>query len=160
MNKENVLKIIISITVPLLVGFVGSYFTSPAITGWYADLNKPEFNPPNWIFAPVWTVLYVFMGVAFFLVWKIKEELRKNTLAVIFFGVQLFLNSTWSIVFFAMQSPGVALINIVLLWFALLATVVLFYKVDKRTVYFLVPYLLWVTFATYLNYQIFILNQL
>jgi translocator protein len=158
MSKKEILKLSLSVLIPLLVGFVGSYFTAPAIPEWYAGLNKPTLNPPNWIFAPVWTVLYIFMGIAFFLIWKETAEIRKKITAFAFFGAQLVLNLTWSIFFFGMKNPELALMNIILLVIALIATIISFYKISKKTLYLLLPYLLWVSFASYLNYQIIVLN--
>lgn len=158
MSKKEILKLSLSVLIPLLIGFVGSYFTAPAIPEWYAGLNKPSLNPPNWIFAPVWTILYIFMGVAFFLVWKESTETRRKIIAFAFFGAQLVLNLTWSIFFFGMKNPELALMNIVLLIIALVATMISFYKISKKTLYLLLPYLLWISFASYLNYQIIVLN--
>ncbi len=158
MKKENVLKLVISIAIPLLVGAIGSYFTTPAIPGWYAELQKPEINPPNWVFAPAWTTLYVLMGISLFLVWRKKDEIKDFFAVMVVFGAQLFLNSTWSIFFFGMESPEKAIVNILMLWIAILFTIILFWKISKPAAYLLVPYLLWVTFASYLNYQIILLN--
>lgn len=153
-KKTDLLKLIIAIALPLLAGFIGSYFTAPSIPEWYMQLNKPALNPPGWIFAPVWTVLYITMGVSLFLVWKEKNV----NLELGVFVVQLFLNSAWSIIFFGMQNPGLALANIIILWMAIVLTLVLFYRVARLAAYLLVPYLLWVSFAIYLNYGILILN--
>jgi tryptophan-rich sensory protein len=158
MNKKEIIKLSLSVLIPLLIGFIGSYFTAPAIPEWYAGLNKPSLNPPNWIFAPVWTILYIFMGVAFFLVWKETTETRRKIIAFAFFGAQLVLNLTWSIFFFGMKNPELALMNIILLVIALIATMISFYKISKKTLYLLIPYLLWISFASYLNYQIIVLN--
>ena len=158
MQKKDFLKLIISITIPLLAGFVGSYFTTPAIDGWYVELQKPAINPPNWIFAPAWTTLYILIGIALFLVWRKKDEIKNFLCIVLVFGVQLLLNATWSISFFGMENPWLGLINILLLLIAIVFTMVLFFRVSKVAGCLLVPYLLWVTFATYLNYQILILN--
>lgn len=158
MNKKEIIKLSLSVLIPLLIGFIGSYFTAPAIPEWYAGLNKPSLNPPNWIFAPVWTILYIFMGVAFFLVWKENAELRRKVTAFALFGIQLVLNLTWSIFFFGMKNPELAMMNIILLVIALIATMISFYKISKKTLYLLIPYLLWISFASYLNYQIIVLN--
>jgi len=158
MKKNNLLKLIISIALPLLAGFIGSYFTTPAIGGWYAELQKPALNPPNWVFAPAWTTLYILMGVAFFMVWKKKDEARDFFCIVFIFVTQLFLNATWSIFFFGMENPALALFNIIFLLVAILVTIKMFYRVSRAAAYLLLPYFLWVTFATYLNYQILVLN--
>ncbi len=154
MKRKSVLRLLISILLPLSAGFIGSYFTTPAIDSWYAELNKPSFNPPNYLFAPVWTVLYILMGTSLFLIW----EKTRERIYFALFAVQLFLNSTWSILFFAMESPGIALLNIVLLIAIVIYMMVLFYKKYKIAAYLLFPYILWIIFAGILNYSIWILN--
>lgn len=141
-----------------LAGIIGSVFTVSSIPDWYATLTKPLLNPPNWIFGPVWTTLYALMGISIFLVWKtgVHKKVVKNAVAV--FGLQLGLNALWSIVFFGAQNPGLALINILLLWITILWTIILFSKISRPAMYLLIPYLLWVSFATYLNLAIWLLN--
>ena len=158
MKINNTLKLIIAIVVSELAGIVGSVFTVSAIPNWYAGLVKPALNPPSWVFGPVWTTLYALMGVAAFLVWKNDWEKKavKTTLGV--FGIQLFLNATWSIIFFGLHNPGWASVDIVALWLAIVWTMVVFSKISKPAAYLLVPYLLWVSFASYLNYSIWVLN--
>ncbi len=158
MKKENILKLVISISLPLLAGFIGSYFTIPYIETWYSGLNKPTLNPPNYIFAPVWTVLYIFMGVSLFLVWKSDKKISEKKNSFIFFATQLILNSSWSIIFFGLQNPQLALINIFILWLFIILTILSFFKISKIASVILIPYLLWVSFASYLNYAIYILN--
>ncbi len=158
MKINNALKLFASIIICQLAGIVGSFFTVPAIPGWYAELTKPALNPPTWVFGPAWTMLYILMGVALFLIWQkgLREKRIKTALAV--FAVQLLLNTLWSVVFFGLQSPGWALLNIAVLWAAILWTIVVFYKISKPASYLLVPYILWVSFALYLNYSIWVLN--
>lgn len=158
MRIHNFLKLLLTITVSLLAGVIGSLFTTPAIQGWYATLIKPEFNPPSWIFAPVWTILYIMMGVAAFLVWKQGRELRNVVLPLGIFTVQLILNALWSIIFFGIRDPKLAFIEILLLWLAILATIITFRKVSRPAGWLLVPYLLWVSFASYLTFTIWMLN--
>ena len=158
MNKWIVL--IIAILVCQVAGIIGSTFTYPSIGTWYAELEKPFFTPPNWVFGPVWITLYTLMGISLFWIWQkgpSKENVRSALLA--FFG-QLVINSVWSIVFFGLQSPFYALILIVMLWFLILLTIFKFYKIDKKAGSILIPYIIWVTIATALNYYIFILNSL
>lgn len=158
MNKW--IKIIIAVLICQSAGIIGSIFTYPSIETWYANLEKPFFTPPNWLFGPVWITLYTLMGISLYLVWERglgKEEVRSALLA--FFG-QLILNSIWSIVFFGLRSPLYALIIIVLMWFVILITIVKFYKVDKGAGLILIPYILWVSIAAALNYYILILNAL
>ncbi len=158
MKRDDFLKLAISLALPLLAGFIGSYFTTPAIPEWYAGLEKPAINPPSWVFAPAWTTLYVLMGVAFFLVWKKKDEIKDFFALVLVFIVQLFLNATWSFFFFGIRSPELAGVNILLLLVAIFLMMILFFRVNKVSGYLLLPYFLWTVFATYLNFQIIILN--
>jgi len=150
----NIIKLIISISICLLAGFVGSIFTSKSIPAWYASLNKPVFNPPNWVFAPVWTTLYILMGISLYLVWN-----TNNKLAMIIFAVQLVLNVAWSILFFGLKSPLLAFIEIIILWIAILTTIFKFHNIVPTSAYLLIPYILWVSFAALLNYSIWMLNK-
>ncbi len=158
MKKQNILKLIISIFLPLFAGIIGSYFTTPNIESWYLFLDKPALNPPNFIFAPVWTALYILMGISLFLIWSSDKNNKEKKKPLIFFGIQLILNSSWSIIFFGLQNPQLALVNIFILWIFIIITIFSFYKISKKAGIILVPYLLWVTFASYLNYMIYILN--
>ena len=155
---KNIIKLIISIVICQLAGIVGSFFTSPSIPGWYASLNKPEFNPPNWIFSPVWITLFLLMGISLYIIWSSKIKISYKKTAFIFFGVQLLLNVLWSIIFFGFQAPFYAFIEIILLWFSILITIIVFYRISRPAAYLLVPYILWVSFAAVLNFFIFILN--
>lgn len=157
---KNILKLIFSIAVCELAGVIGSVFTVPAIrSGWYAALAKPEIVPPNWIFGPVWTILYALMGVAAFLVWKNGFAKKGVKIALVIFDTQLVLNIFWSIIFFGLRNPGWAFVEIIFLWLAILAAIVLFAKVSRLATYLLIPYIIWVSFAGYLNYSILMLNQ-
>ena len=138
-----------------LAGAIGSVFTFSAIPTWYATLAKPALSPPNWVFGPVWTTLYILMGVAAYLVWASRKKSQK---ALQLFGLQLALNAVWSVIFFGMQNLALAFAEIVFLWFAIALTIREFYKIDRRAAYLMVPYLLWVTFAGFLNYSIWMLN--
>lgn len=154
----NILKFIIAIAIPPAVGFTASFTTLTAINGWYATLTKPWLNPPNWIFSPAWMTLYILMGIALFLVWQKGWYRSKVRLAMFVFALQLTLNGTWSIVFFGLQSPGLALVNIIALIGTIIWTMILFYPISRLSTYLLVPYLIWVVFATYLNIMIVFLN--
>lgn len=163
MNVRNVLYAVLFMFGCLIIGFIGSLFTTPAIPGWYATLNKPSFNPPSWVFAPVWTMLYVLMGIAAYLVWSNKKDKKKSTdvsvnFALGTFAVQLFLNLLWSILFFGFQSPVLGLACIALLWVAIIVTIVQFHKFSRVAALLLLPYLLWVTFAIVLNYYLWQMN--
>ncbi len=152
MKINNILKLVISIFIPLLVGYIGSLLTSPSIPVWYAGLVKSSLNPPSWVFGPVWTALFILMGISFFLIWKQTAE--KKVFAYYIFFAQLILNVLWSFIFFGMQNPGLALIEIFILWVAILVNIIAFYKISKKASYLLIPYILWVSFAIYLNASI------
>lgn len=158
MQIRNTAKLVIAIVGSELAGIIGSVFTAPAIAGWYTTIAKPELNPPAWVFGPVWTTLFALMGIAAFLVWKQGLERRDVRIALGIFVGQLALNTLWSILFFGLQSPGAALIEIVILWFAILATIVAFARISRPAAWLLVPYILWVSFASYLNFSIWMLN--
>ncbi len=150
-------KILISIWLPVLIGSISSYFTLNSIESWYMTLNKPFFNPPNWIFWPVWTLLYVLIWISFYLVWNKWFWRNKNKLKTVYF-LQLFLNFLWSFSFFYLENPLLWLINIIFLWIFILYNIFLFYKIDKKSWILLIPYLLWVSFASILNLYIYLLN--
>ena len=156
MNKW--IRLIIAILVCQLAGVVGSIFTAPSIATWYSKLQKPFFSPPNWVFAPVWITLFTLIGISLYLIWNkgLKDKLVKVSISV--FAVQLILNVLWSFLFFGLQNPFYGLIEIIMLWIAILITILKFYKVDKRAGLLLLPYILWVSIATVLNYYIFVLN--
>lgn len=150
------LKLLISLALPQLAGGLGAFFTFSSVQSWYLTINRPSWNPPNWLFGPVWTVLYIFMGIACYLIW-ISDHPRKQLLMKLYF-VQLILNALWSPAFFGMKSPILGLFVIVPLWGAILLCIVQFRRVSPLASGLMVPYLLWVTFATVLNGSIFLLN--
>ncbi len=146
------LKLVCAILLCELAGIIGAVFTTPSLDTWYATLPKPALNPPSWVFGPVWTMLYLLMGISLFLVWQQRaKNSKKTTPALIIFFTQLLLNTLWSVLFFGLHSPGLALIDIVLLWVAILFTIISFSRISRPAAYLLVPYILWVTFAIYLN---------
>jgi tryptophan-rich sensory protein len=154
---KKALKILVFILVCELAGVIGSVFTASSIPGWYAELAKPPFNPPNWVFAPVWTILYAMMGLAAYLVYEKgprRSDVRK---ALTVFTGQLLLNALWSIVFFGAHMILGAAIVIVLLWVMIVATIWRFSRISKAAAYLLVPYILWVSFATVLNISLWVL---
>ncbi len=158
MIKKEFPKLALSLLVPQLAGALGTIFTSAAISTWYATLVRPTLAPPNWVFGPVWTFLFVLMGIALFLVWRQGIAVKGVRIALILFAIQLVLNVLWSAVFFGIKDLGLALIEISALWLAIVATIVAFRRVSSKAALLLVPYLLWVSFATYLNFQFWILN--
>ena len=154
----NIVKLVTSLVLCQCAGIVGSVFTAPAIPNWYAALQKPAFTPSNWLFAPAWITFYLLMGIAAFLVWRVGLANRPVRTALIIFLVQLVLNSLWSVVFFGMQSPLYGVIVIVILWLMILLTIFKFARISAAAAWLLVPYILWVSFASALNISIWILN--
>jgi tryptophan-rich sensory protein len=153
------IKSIVCIFLCLSAGGIGSAFTAAAIPEWFVTLSKPSFSPPNWIFAPVWTLLYIMMGLAAALVWKKGLEYPQVRGALVVFLIQLILNMAWSVLFFGLRSPLYGLIDILFLWVMILVTIARFSKVSTPAALLLTPYLLWVTFASGLNLGIFLLNR-
>lgn len=158
MKKNNIFKLIASVIIPFLAAGLGSIFTSRTVNTWYTTLQRPSFSPPNWIFGPVWTLLYFLMGVALYLIWIKGINTKKAKIAITFFGIQLGLNAVWSILFFGLNQPLWAFIELIFLWFAILGTIITFYRIDKKAAYLLIPYILWVSFAAILNFSIVLLN--
>ena len=150
-------KLIVSIIFVELVGILGSFFTIGSISNWYSTLVKPSFNPPSWIFGPVWTILYLMIGVSFYLIWISKTKQKSKAYWI--FAIQLFLNGIWSIVFFGMHQILGALAIIALLWLAIILNMLAFYKISKTAGYLLGPYWIWVSFASVLNFSIWWLNK-
>lgn len=158
MKLSSTFKLLISIIVCEAAGIIGSIFTSPSIPTWYANIARPSFSPPNWVFGPVWTILFALMGIAFYMIWKKGFDKKEVRMAALVFGFQLVLNIFWSIIFFGLESPGLAFAEVIFLWIAILATIISFYRIDKTAGYILIPYILWVSFAAFLNYNIWVLN--
>jgi len=154
----NYKRLIISLALPQLAGLIGSIFTTSAIPAWYATLQKPSFSPPNWIFGPVWIILYILMGISVYLIWQKAAEKKKVKKALWLFWIHLFFNVAWSIIFFGLQNPMLAFLNIIIIWFLIIVLMIKFWKVDKWATYLLIPYLFWVSFASVLNYFIWYLN--
>lgn len=136
------------------------FFTTPAIeSGWYAQLAKPAFNPPSWVFAPAWLTLYTLMGISFYIIWLHQERIKDSRLLIGLFLMHLALNFLWSIFFFGLKNPFIAFLDISVLWIMILALATLFYRARKIAGWLLVPYFLWVTFAGVLNLSIWLMNQ-
>jgi benzodiazapine receptor len=151
-------KLVLSIVLCQLAGFLGSLFTTPAIPTWYKTLNKPFFTPPNWIFSPVWISLFILMGISLFFVWR-RQGHPKSKLALILFFVQLIFNILWSAAFFGLKSPLLGLVDIALLWVAILLTIQNVLRVSRIAGLLLLPYILWVSFAAVLNFSLWTLNR-
>lgn len=149
--------LIVFLILCLGVGALGAMATTPEIAGWYSTLNKPTWNPPPSIFGPVWTTLYLMMALSAWLIWR-KGGLQKNRIPLAAFAVQLILNLAWSWIFFSMHQIGGAFVEITVLWISILLTGILFHKNSKLASVLLLPYLCWVSFATYLNFTLWQLN--
>ena len=163
MKKADLSKTIISISACVLIGLLSSLATKSSVNTWFLSLEKPFFNPPSWVFAPVWIVLYVVMGYSFAIIWSNKSQSRKSkeiiNKAMIVFGAQLALNALWSILFFKLCNPFLALVEILLLWLMIFETIKAFKKADDFASKLLLPYLVWVSFAAVLNGSIWYLNS-
>jgi len=150
-------SLFICLLIPLAIGGLSGFATASGINDWYVTLNKPPFNPPNYLFAPVWTCLYILMGISLFIIWRSPiGQIRTN--ALIIFTLQILLNFLWSFLFFKFNMPGLALIEIVMIWISILAMIIIFSHISKPASYLQIPYLLWVSFATILNAAIWHLN--
>ncbi len=152
-------KLIVSLAIPQVVGLTGALATAGGVRDWYPALAKPGFTPPGWVFGPAWTLLYLLMGIALWLVWREAGRSENVRPALLAFAVQLALNALWSFVFFGLRMPGAALVEIILLLGAIVFTIVQFRKVSRLAALLLVPYLLWVSFAAVLNASIWLLNS-
>ena len=160
-NRElnSFVKAILSIAICETVGIVSGFLSRDGMTGWFDTLNKPSWNPPGWLFGPVWATLYFMMGLALWLVWKSDSPALQKQTAARIFGLQLFLNFWWSLIFFHFHSPGLALVDILLMLAAITVTIFRFAPISRAAAWLLVPYLSWVCFATILNYSIWAMNR-
>ena len=150
-------KIIICVILCVGLGAASGFSTADSINGWYQTIQKPSWNPPNWVFAPVWTLLYALMGISLALIWHNRHVLKNAALA--FFVVQFVLNLLWSYIFFGRQNMQLALMEIILMWIMIFLTIFYFYRIHKIAAWLMIPYLLWVSFATFLNYTLYTLNH-
>jgi len=158
MKGIDIIKLIVSVAVPLVAGLGSTVFTINSISTWYVTLNKPWFTPPNAAFGPVWTILYILMGLALFLIWRTPRNGTRDS-GISLFAAQLAVNVIWTAGFFGLQNILFGLVAIVLLWILIAATIYQFDKVDRRASYLLVPYIVWVTIATALNTSVYLLNR-
>ena len=156
--KFKPLAFIINIAITLGVGALGGWATAQSVKTWYPTLIKPSFNPPNWIFAPVWTTLYILIGIAAYLVWVRRDKIVHFPRTVAIYLIQLILNLGWSFIFFYLHEIGFALAEIILLLIIIIINASMFYKITKWAGLLFIPYILWVSFALFLTYNIFILN--
>lgn len=158
-QKINFFKLVASILLCQLAGAIGAVFTASSVENWFPLLKKPFFSPPSWVFFPVWILLYTLMGISLYIIWEKGVQQREVKIGLLFFGIQLGLNIIWSYLFFGLRSPYYAFIEIILLWFAILLTIIQFRKISKTASYLLLPYILWVSFAMLLNYNLWIFNS-
>ena len=157
--KKGGVKLAASILICLTAGLIGAVFTIDSVQTWYKTIEKPSYSPPNWVFGPVWTILYVLMGVSAYLIWVKGLEKKEVRTALMFFALQLTLNALWSILFFGMRNPFYGLIEIVFLWAAIAITIQKFYKISRTAAYLQIPYICWVSYAAFLNYGIWRMNM-
>jgi benzodiazapine receptor len=151
------LKLTLCILLPLLIGGFSGYATASGISSWYVGLNKPFFNPPNYLFGPVWSMLYILMGISFYRILESQDsELKRK--AILIFCIQLVLNFCWSFLFFRFQMLAISFIEIIIMWISIATMIYTFTKIDKTAAYLQIPYLLWVSFASVLNGAIWFLN--
>jgi translocator protein len=159
MELNSIIKFAISILASFAAGGIGSLFTFKAIPTWYAGLKKPPCTPPNWVFGPAWTTLYILMGISVFLVWQKGLSTNGALLAFTLFWIQLGLNALWSVIFFGMKSKVGGVVTIIFLWFLILATIITSFRISGWAGSLLIPYLVWVTIASYLNVGVWLLNK-
>ena len=156
---KNGVKLFLSLLIPQLVGGLAGFFTVTGVGSWYRDIKRPAWNPPNWVFGPVWTTLYLLMGVALYLVWKGRGRSPAKSRAIALWSMQLAANFLWSFLFFNQHLIGWALADLLLLWVLILLTIFAFARISRTAAWLLVPYISWVTFAGILNYSIWMLNR-
>lgn len=159
MKKVKIISLLLSFLICFAAAFIGSAFTIGAIPTWYASLNKPFFNPPNWIFGPVWSALYLMMGISLYSVWTKSTKKPEKQKGLIYFFIQLAVNAGWSIVFFGLHNPPLALLVLIILWITIFQTTQYFFKISRPAGCLLIPYLAWVSFAILLNVEIVLLNR-
>lgn len=156
---KNWVKLLIALIIPQLVAAAGAYITVTGTGSWYQTLDKPSWNPPNWVFGPVWTTLYILMGIAMYWVWKSHAPVKQKRWAITLWSIQLFFNFLWSYLFFGQEQLFGALLEIIVLWVMILLTIFAFARVSKLAAWLLVPYICWVSFAAILNYALWDLNR-
>lgn len=165
-TAANTIRLILSILICQSAGILGTFFTAPAVATWYTEIQRPFFTPPDWVFGPVWITLYTLMGIALWFIWLKNNKTRKTAkkkklyirITLWVFAFHLLANATWSLIFFGMQSPFWGLVNILVLLILIAWMMIRFYKIDKKASLILIPYILWVTLATALNFEIWRLN--
>ena len=158
-SVKEIPRLVVSIVIVFLAGAVGTVYTLKEITGWYVFLPKPSWTPPNWAFGPIWSILYILMGISLFLVWREGLGKKNVQIGVLVFAVQLAINVIWSLVFFGTHNIFGGLVLVLILWISILINIIVFYRISKPAGLILIPYLIWVSIASYLNYSVFLLNH-
>lgn len=158
-NASDVVKLVAAILICQAAGGIGAIATASSVSGWYSTLNKPSFNPPNWVFGPVWTTLYTMMGIAVWMVWNKGISNPTVRMAVILFAIQLVLNSLWTFIFFYFHLTGWAFVEIIILLAAILLTTIWFFRISTASGILMLPYIAWVSFASVLNFSLWWLNK-
>lgn len=158
MEKNGLFRLIVSIIICQMAGVIGSIFTAGSVTGWYPTLVKPSFFPPGFYIGLIWIVLFTLMGISLFLIWRETPSNPAAGIALYFFAAQLIVNVLWSVAFFGMRSPISGLVVIVFLWVLILITIIKFWPINRTAMLLLIPYLVWVSIAAYLNYSLWRLN--
>lgn len=156
--KLKPVALILNVALTLSIGALGGWATAKSVQTWYPTLNKPSFNPPNWLFAPVWTSLYIIIGIAAYLVWIKRDKIEHFPRTVAIYIIQMILNLAWSFIFFYLHEIGFALFEIIFLLIMIVVNATVFYKIDKVAGLLFIPYIIWVSFASFLTYNIYILN--
>ncbi len=159
MNTGDIIRLVISFITCFLAAGIGSVFTTKSVKQWYPGLKKPRFTPPNWAFGPVWTVLYILMAISIFFIWKEGLDTQGVLLPFVLFWIQLILNALWSVIFFGFRAKGLGVITIIILWLLILATIITSSRVSVLAGGLLIPYIIWVSIATYLNTGVYLLNR-
>ncbi len=165
--QQNIVRLAISIAIPLIAGIIGAIFTSESVSTWYQVIEKPWFTPPGWLFGPAWTTLYILMGISLFFVWKTlmtpttnnESQFGRKSVAFTAFGLQLMLNVLWSFFFFGLRSPQLAFAEIMILLISIAVTTIIFFRISKLAGGLMLPYMGWVIFASLLNLQVWLLNS-
>lgn len=158
MKEINWVSLLACVGGVLLIGTISGLANAGSINGWFSTLNKPSFNPPNYLFGPVWTTLYILMGISLYLILQSPRTDSRNT-ALIIFAFQMVLNFSWSFLFFYFKWPGIAFIEIIVMWIAIIMMILTFYRISNTAAYLQIPYLMWVSFASILNGTIWYLNK-
>ena len=157
-KRFQIFPFMINVLIPFIFAGLGGLITVKSVNTWYTTIQKPSFNPPNWLFGPVWSTLFLLIGISSYLIWRKREQIAHFPRTVAIYFIQLILNLGWSFLFFYSHLIGAALMEIIALLISIIVNAIVFYKIDKTAGLLFIPYFLWVSFAAFLTYNIFILN--